>query len=159
MPHPSIWFLVCVPLIIGIVHSGAGRSDGGTDPASSTKYVESDEQLVVEIYVQDVKVSTPIYEKLGFKILRREPKFVELGWEKSRLFLEEIAGQPAPPKAPVANIRIMVPDVDRYWTLCSDMKLRVVKPIADRNYGLRDFTVVSPDGVGLRFASRLAPRK
>jgi hypothetical protein len=49
----------------------------------------------------------------------------------------------------------MVPDVDRYWTLCGDMKLPVVKPIADRDYGLRDFTVVSPDGVGLRFATRL----
>jgi hypothetical protein len=39
------------------------------------------------------------------------------------------------------------------------MKLRVVKAIADRYYGRRDFTVISPDGVGLRFASRLAKNK
>ncbi len=38
------------------------------------------------------------------------------------------------------------------------MNLTVVKEIADRDYGLRDFTVVSPDGIGLRFASRLPGR-
>ena len=77
---------------------------------------------------------------------------------RSRLFLEQIPGQPAPPKTLVANIRIMVPDVDRYGKLCSDLKLPVVKPIAHRDYGLSDFTVVSPDGIGLRFASWLAKK-
>jgi hypothetical protein len=152
MPHASVWVLILVPAIVGAVHVAAGRSDDHSEHSPS--YVESDEQLVVEIYVQDVKQSGALYEKLGFKIRRREPKFVELGWENSRLFLEEIAGQPVPPKTLVANIRIMVPDVDRCWKLCSDLKLPVVKPIADRYYGLRDFTVVSRDGVGLRLAKK-----
>jgi hypothetical protein len=30
--------------------------------------------------------------------------------------------------------------------------------VADRDYGLRDFTVLDPDGFGLRFASRLPDR-
>jgi hypothetical protein len=34
--------------------------------------------------------------------------------------------------------------------LCSEPTLPIVKPIADRDYRLRDFTVISPDGVGLR---------
>jgi hypothetical protein len=35
------------------------------------------------------------------------------------------------------------------------MHLPVIRAIGDRYYGLRDFTVVSPDGIGLRFASYL----
>jgi hypothetical protein len=84
--------------------------------------------------------------------------FVELGWDESRLYLEQIPAQPDPPKTLVANIRILVPDIDRFWSKCGEMNLTVVKEIADRDYGLRDFTVVSPDGIGLRFASRLPGR-
>jgi uncharacterized glyoxalase superfamily protein PhnB len=49
----------------------------------------------------------------------------------------------------------MVPDVDRYWKLANDMRARVVVPIGDRYYGLRDFTIADPDGFGVRFASDL----
>jgi hypothetical protein len=35
------------------------------------------------------------------------------------------------------------------------MGARVVSPIGDRYYGLRDFTIADPDGFGLRFASWL----
>jgi catechol 2,3-dioxygenase-like lactoylglutathione lyase family enzyme len=155
MPHASLCLLIAIPLIVGVVHVAADRSDDRSESSRSSKYVEASEQLVVEIYVQDVKQSAAFYEKLGFKIHRQEQGFVELGWEDSRLFLEQIPGQPAPPKTLVANIRIMVPDVDHYWKRCGELKLPVVKPIADRYYGLRDFTVVSPDGVGLRFATTL----
>jgi len=119
------------------------------------KYVESPEQLVVELYVRNVRESTAFYEKLGFKVVRRDADFVELGWEDSRLYLEQLPGQPAPPTTLVANVRVMVSDVDRYWTLCQEMQLPVKRAIGDRYYGLRDFTVVSPDGIGLRFASKL----
>jgi len=156
MHHASIWFLCSIPLIVFAAQVAAGRSDDHSDSSRLPKYVEAGEQLVVEIYVRDVKQSALFYEQLGFKAHRREPGFVELGWEDSRLFLEQIFGQPEPPKTLVANIRIMVPDVDRFWKLCGELKVPVAKKIADRDYGLRDFTVVSPDGVGLRFASKLA---
>jgi hypothetical protein len=52
----------------------------------------------------------------------------------------------------------MVSDVDRYWKLCQELKLPVKRKIGDRYYGLRDFTVVSPDGIGLRFASKLGKK-
>jgi len=122
------------------------------------KYVEAREQLIVELYVRDVKRSTAFYEQLGFTALRKEPAFVELGWDDSRMYLEQIAGQPAPPETVVANVRIMVADVDHYWKLCQQMKLPVKRAIGDRYYGLRDFTVVSPDGIGLRFASKLSKK-
>lgn len=160
MPHASLWVLLAIPFLVGVVRVASGGSDDHSAASQRPQkhYVAADEQLVVEIYVRDVKRSAAFYEKLGFKIRRREPLFVELGWDDSRLYLEQIPGQPAPPKTLVANIRIMVPDVDRCWTQCGELKLPVVKPIADRDYGLRDFTVASPDGVGLRFASRL-PKK
>lgn len=123
--------------------------------AGAMNYVEAKEQLIVELYVRDVKKSTAFYEKLGFAVIRKEPLFVELGWEDSRLYLEQMPGQGEPPATLVANIRIMVSDVDRYWKLCEEMKLPVKRAIGNRYYGLRDFTVVSPDGIGLRFASKL----
>jgi catechol 2,3-dioxygenase-like lactoylglutathione lyase family enzyme len=139
---------------IAMVPSNADDQSKDSPPRPIAKYVDSGEQLVVELYVRSVSDSTAFYEKLGFKTLRKEPIFVELEWENSRLFLEQIKGQPVPPEVIVANIRIMVPDVDRYWKLCQDLHLKVRHRIDDRYYGLRDFTVISPDGIGLRFASK-----
>jgi catechol 2,3-dioxygenase-like lactoylglutathione lyase family enzyme len=156
MSHESLWIFLGVFLLVGVIHVPGRRSDGESGRSSPRKYVEPNEQLIVEIYVRNVRQSAAFYEKLGFKTLRSEPEFVELAWEDSRLFLEQIHGQPAPPRTLVANIRILVPDVDRYWKQCVEMKLPVAKKIDNRVYGLRDFTVVSPDGVGLRFASKLS---
>ena len=64
----------------------------------------------------------------------------------------------APQPFPPANIRVMVPNVDEYWRLAQDIGARIVEPIADRSYGLRDFIIADPDGFGLRFASVLAAR-
>ena len=52
----------------------------------------------------------------------------------------------------------MVPNVDDYWRLANDVGAQVIVPIADRSYGLRDFTIADPDGFGVRFASRLTER-
>lgn len=116
-------------------------------------FTSATQQLVVELYVRDVRASSEFYQRLGFRVERAEDHFIALNWERSRLLLEEIPGQPPPPHTVVANIRILVPDVDRYWTLCQELGLRILKPIEDRYYGLRDFTAVSPDGLGLRFAT------
>lgn len=94
------------------------------------------------LYVQNLRRSVDFYERLGFRIKRREAHFAELVWEDSRLFIEEIPKQPVPPKVPTANVRIMVPDVDRHWALTREMKLPVIQPLEDRYCGLRDFTVL-----------------
>lgn len=118
-------------------------------------YVESRDQLVVEVYVRDMGESKRFYEALGFQLVRDASHFVELQWEDSWLFLAEIPTLPEPAAAPTCNIRIMVPDVDRYWRISQELDLRVIQSLEDRDYGLRDFTILSPDGVGLRFATRL----
>jgi catechol 2,3-dioxygenase-like lactoylglutathione lyase family enzyme len=115
--------------------------------------IPSNEQLVVELYVQDIEKSIAFYRNLGFKLTRSQPDFAVLQWENSMLFLEQIDDQPAPPSTIVANIRIMVPNVDHYWELSQD--LDVIRPIANRGYGLTDFTIRSIDGIGLRFSTRI----
>jgi catechol 2,3-dioxygenase-like lactoylglutathione lyase family enzyme len=120
-------------------------------PAES--YVPANEQLVVEIYVRDLRFSIAYYQRLGFKLAREEAGFAELHWDDSMIFLEEFKQMPSPPPYPVANIRVMVPDVDRYWTFAKNMGARIFKEIGDRDYGLRDFTIVGPDGVAIRFAT------
>ena len=49
----------------------------------------------------------------------------------------------------------MVANVDHYWELATKLGARVIRPIEDRYYGLRDFTIAGPDGIGLRFGTRL----
>jgi catechol 2,3-dioxygenase-like lactoylglutathione lyase family enzyme len=126
-------------------------------------YVPSTEQLVTEIVVRDIKRSTEFYFRLGFKLLRDGGDFVELTWEDHRLFLAEVSAfdgieqieLQAPPRFPLANVRVMVPDVDHHWRVVNDIGARIIIPVADRYYGLRDFTVADPDGFGIRFATAL----
>jgi catechol 2,3-dioxygenase-like lactoylglutathione lyase family enzyme len=128
-------------------------------------YVDPTEQLVTEIVVADIKRSTRFYVDLGFALLRDGGDFVELTWEEHRLFLAEVsafrdasAEAPPRPKFPRANVRVMVPDVDACWERVKTLDAEIVLPIADRYYGLRDFTIADPDGFGIRFASVLRAR-
>ena len=133
---------------------------------SSGRYVDCTEQLVTEIVVRDIKRSTDFYRRLGFEVLRDGGDFVELTWEDHRLFLAQPSAFPEGdhlgltkrPPLPVANVRVMVPDVDHYWSLANEIGATVIVPIADRYYGLRDFTIADPDGFGIRFATTLGER-
>ena len=118
---------------------------------------------MTEIVVSDIRRSTAFYCRLGFLLLRDGGDFVELAWEDHRLFLAEVSAfqgvdhiePPEPPRFPPANIRVMVPRVDDYWRLAVESGARIVVPIGDRYYGLRDFTIADPDGFGVRFATTL----
>ncbi|HEY7543493.1 MAG TPA: VOC family protein [Blastocatellia bacterium] len=116
--------------------------------------VSPEDQLVVELYTSTFRQSVEFYRRWGFEVVRDEGNFAELRWETSLLFVEEVRDA-APPAYPVGNIRIMVEDVDRYWEMARQLGARVIRPIADRYYGLRDFTISGPDGLGLRFASSI----
>ena len=119
------------------------------------RYVDSTEQLVVELFVRDLGRSVAFYRALGFEVLSEKEGFASLTWEGHRLFLDQRPGLPEPPAVPVMNVRVMVPDVDQHWRRVNELGLRVVAPIADRSYGLRAFTVADPDGFGVRFGTRL----
>lgn len=120
-------------------------------------YVDSRDQLIVELYIHNIKASCAFYQALGFQLIHEEEDFVELQWENSRLMLDSSPDllPPLPAQHPVGNIRIMVPNVDDYWALAKKLGAPVIRPIENREYGLRDFTIAGPDGLGLRFATRL----
>ena len=126
-------------------------------------YVDPTEQLVTEIVVRDVQRSARFYRLLGFVLLRDGGDFVELTWENHRLFLAQPSAfhevdrveSSEVPQFPRANLRVMVPNVDDYWTRANDIGAQIVVPIDDRYYGLRDFIIADPDGFGIRFASKL----
>lgn len=122
---------------------------------SPERYVEPTAQLVGEIFVRDIERSKAFYLALGFALFADRGSFVVLTWEDHQLYLDEKPAQDTPPASPQINLRVMVPDVDRYWELITSLDIQVYAPIADREYGLRDFTIVDPDGIGLRFATRL----
>ncbi len=119
------------------------------------RYVDPTEQLVTEIFVRDIRKSTAFYRRLGFGLVRDDGDFVELAWEGHRLFLDERPDMGPVPDTVQANVRVMVPDVDRYWELAREMGARVLAPIQDKSYGLRDFVIADPDGFAVRLATRL----
>jgi catechol 2,3-dioxygenase-like lactoylglutathione lyase family enzyme len=133
------------------------------------KYVDSTEQLVTEIVVRDIRRSTKFYCELGFKVLRDSENFVELTWEDHQLYIAKLSAYheitiddielPEPSKFPLANIRIMVPNVDDYWKLAKEIGAKIVIPVADRYYGLRDFLISDPDGFGVRFATSFSSQR
>ena len=130
----------------------------GTSVSSQQeRYVPSTEQLVVELFVDDLDRSIAFYRDLGFLFVRREETFAELSWEGHLFFLD--ATQPSPNvDAAAANLRIMVTDVDIQWERIESAKARVLKPIGaayrDKSIDLRPgeewpivFHVVIGDGV------------
>ena len=118
-------------------------------------YVEATDQLVVEVFVRDIRRSTAFYRSLGFDLVRDAGSFVEVGWEGHKLFLDERPSLATRPEHPRANVRVMVPNVDAWWDRALAAGAAVFQTIGDRPYGLRDFTILDPDGFGLRFASLL----
>jgi catechol 2,3-dioxygenase-like lactoylglutathione lyase family enzyme len=122
-----------------------------------TNDVPSVKQLVVEIFVHDARRSKAFYEQLGFEVAEDRGTFVVLTWEGHELFLDERPNFPVPTSVPQANVRVMVADVDAYWNRAVAIGAAVLAPIGDREYGLRDFTILDPDGFGIRFGSLLRP--
>src|SRR5262245_1324728 len=119
-------------------------------------YVPPTEQLVVELAVRELNRSLGFYQALGFDVLRQAKRFAMLSWEDHQFLLQQNDDLPATTSPAVVNLRVMVPDVDRIWTQANQMQSTIVVPIGDRHYGLRDFTILDPDGYELRFASRLS---
>lgn len=115
-------------------------------------YVDPRQQLVLEIYVRDLEAALHFFQAYGFKLQRRDASFAVVDWEGCQLFLAQGSVAAA---AAAGNIRVMVPDVDRYRDRVRELGTRVVSEIGDREYGLRDFTISGPEGIELRFASWL----
>lgn len=115
---------------------------------------ESFAQGVLEIVGPDLERSLAFYIALGFAIERRTGLFAVLNGYGVRLFLAEDAAAPTGDRW--CNVRIIVADVDAVWQHVHELGLAPRHAIADRPYGLRDFTIADPSGFELRFAQVIA---
>jgi len=135
--------------------NGSAPAGAGREQWPMPAYVAPREQLMVEVYVRNLQASSAFYRHLGFEVVRQEEGFMELQWDSVPFALKALPDAPPPLPHPVGTLRIMVPDVDVSWRLVQQLEAPVLWPIADRAYGLRDFTIVGPDGIGICFATRL----
>jgi catechol 2,3-dioxygenase-like lactoylglutathione lyase family enzyme len=117
-----------------------------------------EDQLVLELFVRDFDASMAFYRSLGFEVERTEDDFAVLRWEGCEFLLQMSRPLGERPTHPAGNVRMLVGDVDEHWETARRLGAPVFMPIGDRHYGLRDFTVLDPDGFGLRFAQPLTPR-
>ena len=108
-------------------------------------------QLVTELPVRSLAESISFYRAAGFRLVRATPNFAALSWGDRYLFLTERPGAAVGEVA--VNLRVIVGDVDALFDQASAKGWTIRHPIADRGYGLRDFTVLDPDGYELRFAA------
>ena len=81
----------------------------GDANSAGKKYAEANEQLIVELYVRNLKQSIPFYVELGFTICREELALSSWLGRVAVRFASRHLAQPDPPKTLVANIRIPVP--------------------------------------------------
>jgi hypothetical protein len=59
---------------------------------------------------------------------------------------------------PQANVRVMVADVDASWQRALGIGAAALATIGDRQYRVRDSTMLDPDGCGIGFGSLLHAR-
>lgn len=123
-------------------------------------YTAVGHQLVVEIYVASLERSIDFYKSLGFTLNWSDPgDFAQLSWEQSLLFLKVNNYEGKNSAISPANVRIMVNNVDEKYEQCKSLGYVIHDEIDDRDYGLRDFIVLDPDGFGIRFGKYLKKSK
>jgi hypothetical protein len=114
---------------------------------------EQSAQLVAEVVVPDFGKTIDFLVALGFSVERITETFGVLKWGDSYLFVE------GNPRATVEqrwiNIRVVVPSAQVMLEKVAKIGCRIVSPLTDRDYGLRDFVVAVPGGVEIRFAQVL----
>ncbi len=109
-------------------------------------------QLAVEIFVSNLKESLAFYRAIGFMVERSSQTFAVVRWQESYLFLDERKEYSSFSDLPAANVRVVVDNIEEIWRLVQSRGLIVNTPLMTQSYGLRDFTILDPDGFGIRFA-------
>ena len=118
----------------------------------------------LELFVDDLEASIRFYETaLGFSLVRRDADYASLRRGAAILGLGAIAKLPVDADGPGftqarltgvrgAGVEIVleVQDVDAALEDVTRAGGRVVEPLRDRPWGLRDFRLIDPDGYYLR---------
>jgi catechol 2,3-dioxygenase-like lactoylglutathione lyase family enzyme len=136
----------------------------------TAKITEKFALVAPEFFVRDVDASIAFYaDVLGFTLVRADAggdgrrtfAVVVRGAAEFMLAHEAFLGSANRgalpyPRASGVDIRLMVGDVDAVYARVSGAGAKIVLPLKDQEYGLRDFIVADPDGFRIRFAQRIA---
>jgi uncharacterized glyoxalase superfamily protein PhnB len=118
--------------------------------------------LAPELFVRDLTASIRFYEQaLGFSVVRQDAEFAVLSLGPARIQLvvseqsdvQVKAWLDGGPRGLGVNVRTIVDDVDALYDRAQRHGVPILRPIGDRFYELRDFTLADPDGFVLSFAS------
>jgi catechol 2,3-dioxygenase-like lactoylglutathione lyase family enzyme len=115
---------------------------------------ERSAQCAIELRVASLVRSIAFYTAAGFRLERQTSTFAALEFSGRYVLLSETPAAVAGPTPP--NIRLIVADVDAEFIRVARLGWPLKSGLADKGYGLRDFTVADPDGYELRFASVIA---
>ena len=125
--------------------------------------------LTPNVITADIARSTAFYrDVLGFSVARTVPDeapfvFAWLERDGVNVFLNDLDAvrKDSPAGAPIdvgksgVMMFIDVEDVLGFWRTVKDAA-RVIMPIKDQWYGMREFSVADPDGYVITFAERIA---
>ncbi|NIA03656.1 MAG: hypothetical protein GWP12_03910 [Nitrospirae bacterium] len=110
-------------------------------------------QSAVELFCQNLDPAVAFYEKLGFEVERQARPFTAMRGYGMYIFLNShehtIQGERW------VTLRVITPDVDQLAKRFEASGVKFEHPLGDRDYGMREFTVVDPCGFVVRFARPL----
>jgi catechol 2,3-dioxygenase-like lactoylglutathione lyase family enzyme len=114
--------------------------------------------VIPQLRMTDAKRSQAFYlDQLGFTVDWQHqfepglPLFLQITREGQTIFLTGHAGDCKVGGA----VYFWVPDADACYAAFTAQGVKPVKPIADTDYGVREFLIADPDGNTLRFGTRL----
>ena len=122
--------------------------------STKTQPVVTCEQYHAVLCVSDLSASIEFYtSKLGFLLAftQGEPaRFAGVNFSATQLFLEH--GTPSPTGC---GLYYVVDNADAMCELCRVAGIAIAMEPADRDYGLRDFSIRDPDGYYITFGHRI----
>ena len=121
------------------------------------------------LFTKDLAQTILFYETiLGFKAQSNFPNFVSLTRDDVNIMFVLPTQEPQDPKDPgnkeeffsrpqlTGNIFIFTDQVDQVWNSIKD-KVTIKSPIADREYLMRDFSILDNNGYELVFGEDISP--
>lgn len=103
--------------------------------------------------VRDLSRSLSFYEQLGFTtefLWQEPPTYAVLTANEANLHLSLLAPQHRDRKVR-SVLYLFVQDVDQMYESCQAAGLAIEVELGDRDYGMRDFELLDPDGHLLTF--------
>jgi len=114
----------------------------------------------IQIYVRNIKKALYFYHKiLGFEIIRKHPnkQLVVLSFHDSIIILNSERGREKIKHNPGIQLRFLLKGgrkiLERYYEELKSKRVKIIKPIKKRTYGLLTFHIKDPNGLELKFCS------